>query len=578
MRKRYLHGLAIAFVLALGAGSACAQPVDRPRFTAFPDLKPPDDPRAEALFPALPELPADAPVLRKVLRAQAHEGFSYLARIHEVIRIGSWSGGFFFDTVLLASETYTVAAEIEGRLVNRIPWYEERVRKLKELERLTETRVQKGADPPDRLNFVRFYRLQSELDLLTLKDAVARAGGGTPRPLVMRKFDLKLLGPKDEPKPIDLNTGKPTNSQDDFVYGDTAFPELKTRTVRKWNQALNVSEEKDAVPLPRLPVLPAGASTIHKVYHEQVLDGFRDLQSSMPVMPYWIDGALYSFQFLLYFRNSTDTYRTAARLEERLADRVPWYEARVRWLKFAERIETVRVSNGTDPPSQLDAVRFYRYQTEADLLRLKDEVKTVPTSTRPAPLREVSAFKEEWGHFKKLRPTYTAFPDLKKPIIENAATPLPTLPPIAPDAPLVRKILLAQAQEGLEYLEHINRMMQDGTWESRRFVEYVHLATAACPVAAKLENTLVKQVPWSEARIRTLNHIEQFIEGRVETGTDSPDILANVRLVRLRAEAELLILKDEVAKPAPVIISVCQPCPPTCARPRGPLARLFRCR
>jgi hypothetical protein len=568
------------FLIAVAPTSHADQPdgkagdKPRPSFTAFPDLKPhPFGRDADVLLPVLPELPTDAPLLRKVLHAQAREGLLFLGWMSKYIQLGIWNYQFLYDAVLMADEAYTVAAEAESRLADRIPWYEERVRKLKELERFIETRVQSDKEPPHRLNFVRFHRLQAELDLLTLKDAVAKAGGGTPRPLTMKKVERDFTGPIEGKALIvylATKDGKPLYPL--TFAADTAFPDLKARadekkTVVKPDGTTEVVE-KNVVPLPRLPVLSADASVLRKVRREQVLEGFGYLRTSMPVMPRSLDGQLPAFQFLRYFRNTADTYLTAAELEERPADRIPWYEARVRLLKLAEQLVILKVLNGTDLPYKLYSVRFYRFQTEADLLRLKAEVERSGPATIPPPVREETVIEERWNSYPlKPRPYYTAVPDLKPHETEivagKDAMPLPPLPPVRADDPPARKLRFKQAQEGLAGLERLRQITLRGERNSDYFIEYLLMAGEVYPAVAQLEATPAKRIPWYEARVRTLKDIEQL--------RDYANYLHDIRIQRLRAEAELLALRAQAEAPPAVVPSpppVCC-CPPPCARPRG---------
>jgi hypothetical protein len=564
--------LARAFLLTLSLlAVAVASGAEPPAYTAFPDLKPrpfgPDDPN---LIPVLPPLPADASPLRKVQHAQATDGLRYVARITEIMRLGNWDNRFLFDTVLLANEVYAVAAACEDTLTNHVPWYEERVRTLKQIERLLEHRAQvsSGTPNPLRFHFVRFHRLQAEYDLLILTDVVAKTGGGTPRPLTMKKAKDTVFNPEQLPQI------------------DTAFPDLKPQM-----------DERKAIPLPRLPLLPASASTLRKVRQEQVLEGFSYLQVSRPVAAPLQDFGPPDFQFLYYFRNTTDTYRLAAELEERGADRVPWYEARVRLFKLAEQLTLQRVLNGTEPPQKLDAIRFYRFQAEAELLRLKAEVDKASPTTSPAPERAKFAIEELWGLYDvKQRFYYSAFPDLNPRTVEKIevkgfegkpdfefrdkdVVPLPALPTASAKTPLTQKVRLEQVREGLAYLDRIRKVILNGTWTSQFFPEYLRMTTETFRVAAELESTLAKRILWYEARVRTFKDIERFIHIRVQNGMDPQERIHDVRVQRLGAEAELLALKDEAARPAPapVVIVVCPtPCPPVCSRPRGRLLpRLF---
>jgi hypothetical protein len=161
----------------------------RPSYTAFPDIKSPaiglqelkrdqgnDDKNAVPL-PPWPTVAANAPQLRKIQFEQLQESRDYLERVKEVLRIGSYNFQFIRDYVNMTVEVYRLAAELEEKPAKRVPWYEARVRKLKELERSVELRVEQGTEPPQGLPLARFHRLQAEIDLTKLKAEVEKAGG-----------------------------------------------------------------------------------------------------------------------------------------------------------------------------------------------------------------------------------------------------------------------------------------------------------------------------------------------------------------------------------------------------------------
>jgi hypothetical protein len=96
------------------------------------------------------------------------------------------------------------------------------------------------------------------------------------------------------------------------------------------------------------------------------------------------DGNWYSGYFGEYLDLLPATYRVGAELEEAPAKRIPWYEARVSWLKWFEQFIENRVKEDHDPPARLFVVRFQRLQAETDLLELQAAItaRTAP----PVPL------------------------------------------------------------------------------------------------------------------------------------------------------------------------------------------------
>ena len=165
----------------------------RPDYTAFPDLKPPTSERKEVKkadgttvivveekgvvpLPEIPALAADAPPLRKVRFEQLHAGLSCLARMKAAFDIGHYTPSDFQDYITTAVDTYRVAAELEDKPAKRIPWYEARIRKLKEFEQFTSLRVNNGTAGPRALDLARFQRLEAEAELLKLKEEVEKPG------------------------------------------------------------------------------------------------------------------------------------------------------------------------------------------------------------------------------------------------------------------------------------------------------------------------------------------------------------------------------------------------------------------
>jgi hypothetical protein len=65
-------------------------------------------------------------------------------------------------------------------------------------------------------------------------------------------------------------------------------------------------------------------------------------------------------------------------------------------------------------------------------------------------------------------------------------------------------------------------------------------------VASELENTPLGRISWFEDRVVVMKTIEEFIRVRVADGNEHPHMLPLVRFRRLKAEAELLKLKEEI--------------------------------
>jgi hypothetical protein len=163
-----------------------------------------------------------------------------------------------------------------------------------------------------------------------------------------------------------------------------------------------------------------------------------------------------------------------------------------------------------------------------------------------------------------LRPYYTAFPDIKPTrlhtVVKNAdgtervaveaakEVPLPRLPTVAADAPLLRKVRSEQLQEGLAYLKRVKANAQLGAEDPADVRTAAAVAGEVCLIAAELEDDAAKRVAWYEARVRLLKEGEESVHYYVLEGNLPTTALHGARFERLGAEADLLKLKAEVEK------------------------------
>jgi hypothetical protein len=190
----------VALSISVGSGQPPAdkKPESKPQqspgsYTAFPDLKPPTTERAEVrnpdgttrtvvveknpiTLPPWPKVAADAPPLRKLQLEQMREGQAYLDKINEVIRLGAYDMRLLREYATMTVDVYGLAAELEDQPAKRVPWFEARVRKLKELEDIVDLGVRAGSEPSRSTNLARFQRLQAEVDLIKLKAEVEKTG------------------------------------------------------------------------------------------------------------------------------------------------------------------------------------------------------------------------------------------------------------------------------------------------------------------------------------------------------------------------------------------------------------------
>ncbi len=125
-------------------------------------------------MPAIPEVAADAPPLRKAQLELIREGLVYLKRCEDLIRADVWVVSDFYKFADVLTETCRVAAELEEKPAIRVRWYEARVRQMKEVETLIDRGVRGGSIAPQQLTLIRFQRHQAEVDLLKLKAEVEK--------------------------------------------------------------------------------------------------------------------------------------------------------------------------------------------------------------------------------------------------------------------------------------------------------------------------------------------------------------------------------------------------------------------
>jgi hypothetical protein len=544
--------------------------------TAFPDIKPPrewkEDKQPDGTvkltrvdnpvvpLPPLPVLAPDDPLLRKVLVEQVREGLKYI-ELMESERVG-WvrlRDPYFGipQQIEFIVEVFRLAAELEEHPARQVPWLEARLRKLKSAETYTYIRVLKGYVPPELYEYVHFVRFGAEAKLLVLRAEAARAGPPPPRVDPPRPPKAEPPAPAPVRVPV-AGLPEAPPPQPVLPSGYTAFPNLRPFVPR---------DRSDPTPFPRgdapasLPVLPADAPALLKVQREAALEGFLCLRRIHLREVSQGPGEDYIF----HIDTAANVYRLAAELEETPAERVPWYEARVRVLKMAERFTEIRILNRSIDPEALHTARFFRLRTEADLLRLQAEVARTGAAAGKKRERTPIVDKNLIGGrdgFTAFPDGFTAFPDLKhlwefrnvkgpngNQKVELVEFPhvLPPAPAAAADAPALRKVRAEQFQIGLDFLTRIKaKTLIQGPTEHYRLYEAMSADVYA--LAAALEDTPAKRIPWFEARVRELKQHEHSALIRTKNGNWLPQLLYLTRVSLLRTEADLLKLKAEVEK------------------------------
>ena len=144
---------------------------------AFPDLVPPkqlEEFNKQLIKDFTRPIPEATPMLKKVRIAQMNNGIIYMSKMMEMIRVGNWSQSDYPSLINMVKEVFQVAAELETTGAGKISAYEMRVKAFKWFEQFVEARVNAGTDKPHNLNYARFYLLQSEAELLQLKESLRK--------------------------------------------------------------------------------------------------------------------------------------------------------------------------------------------------------------------------------------------------------------------------------------------------------------------------------------------------------------------------------------------------------------------
>ena len=89
-------------------------------------------------------------------------------------------------------------------------------------------------------------------------------------------------------------------------------------------------------------------------------------------------------------------------------------------------------------------------------------------------------------------------------------------PFVAADAPLLRKLQLEQLYVGLDYLFRVDEIIRIGSYNRQFLRKNIEMASDVYRVAAELEDTPAKRLPWYEARVRKEKEFERFMEMRVQ--------------------------------------------------------------
>jgi hypothetical protein len=117
---------------------------------------------------------ADDSPLRKLQREHCIDRATAISMWRFVIPIMSWFNPLYFvDYIELHVTLFEDLAELADKPANKVKWYEIRVEKLKEVEKLVKQIYEIGINPPGiDLTLARAARIDAEIELLKLKESL----------------------------------------------------------------------------------------------------------------------------------------------------------------------------------------------------------------------------------------------------------------------------------------------------------------------------------------------------------------------------------------------------------------------
>jgi hypothetical protein len=509
----FRFALACAVLLGpLGAAAFAAQPPDpleEDAYTAFPDVVPPKlDDRSWSLSDVVPRiatgnsqpiLPTDS-TRRQIRKAQLNELASFLRRTLELIRIGKVTE----NTVYLFARGFLSAgdcgAELEDTPAAKVPWFEERVRGLKLLERSVAARVREGSDASYALNEIRYRRLGAELDLLRVRE---QAGAANP------------------PRPPAPTTSFPEQPPARF----TAFPQFEPPAWSPEHPFLEPSRFPRTLgrkPFERCAGDPPWVKA-RKAAVNEGLTGLRLFAEAARIRGVGGD------EFLTWVLFAQEVAAAGAKLEPNPTERAGWFAEWVVVMKVFEQRTQARTRAGTDPGHHEQFVRFARLSAELNLLTAWDPpARTLPRVGKPGGVDEFTTVPE-------LRPSPWA-------VRARTERSIRILQSGRPD----KNLVVARHNEAEDYWDRTTLAHgPTGNRVRNPFSAGRPELITATPLI-ELEETADGQVWWLAERALRLNQDEATTSDRVHDRIDGPQTLNVVRFHRLKAEADLLEFKAEV--------------------------------
>jgi hypothetical protein len=157
--------------------------------------------------------------------------------------------------------------------------------------------------------------------------------------------------------------------------------------------------------------------------------------------------------------------------------------------------------------------------------------------------------KEAWAD----PPAHTEFPELRVATVKESEKLIADLKanyprPIPAAGTPLEKVRTAQLNEGVAFIVKFKMLIDAGAYRPEEYGSFIDAIGSTCRVEAELSAGPKAKLAAAEHRVRLMSLLEEFARRRVESGTDPSRQLNRARFERLQAEAELLVLKEQLAK------------------------------
>jgi hypothetical protein len=160
----------LAVVLLALVASPC--PAQRDSDPKDPKAKEGETIKLDPFIAKLVEPDAKDSAVVKLQKERTRERAIYVAKTQEVIKIGNWNAAHFGEYVKEQLTFWENLAGLASKPEDKLKCAEMRVEGAKEFEKFITARVKGGLDPSQNQDFAKAARIDAELDLLKLKEAL----------------------------------------------------------------------------------------------------------------------------------------------------------------------------------------------------------------------------------------------------------------------------------------------------------------------------------------------------------------------------------------------------------------------